>query len=339
MTTFFPHVFGHNKIQQYLAAAIDNKRIANTILFYGEEGLGKSTAALDLASRITGTTRIWDEQIASHWLTVEGDNIESLYRSPDGKIFYMKPQHMELKMEQFRLLLENIIILDDTPHVCIIDEAQSMGAAIANAWLKTLEEPKGNLFFILVSHDITRMLPTVISRAELYEFTSLDYQSFELFLNKQKKRLPDLQGRNYKDIYRISTGNPAIAIELFGENGMQCYDKAVRFWETITHSSLPYTQIFESNKKIDKKEFQQELLWCMSIGRNIMLLANISEQAETITYITERERAIAQIWSDGKAEKALEILKVAYNACQRYISTKNILDMIVINLCLIKNGG
>ena len=49
MTTFFPHVFGHNKIQQYLAAAIDNKRIANTILFYGEEGLGKSTAALDLA--------------------------------------------------------------------------------------------------------------------------------------------------------------------------------------------------------------------------------------------------------------------------------------------------
>lgn len=70
-----------------------------------------------------------------------------------------------------------------------------------------------------------------------------------------------------------------------------------------------------------------------------MLLANIPEQAETITYITERERAIAQIWSDGKAEKALEILKVAYNACQRYISTKNILDMIVINLCLIKNGG
>ena len=170
MTTFFPHVFGHNKIQQYLAAAIDNKRIANTILFYGEEGLGKSTAALDLASRITGTTRIWDEQIASHWLTVEGDNIESLYRSPDGKIFYMKPQHMELNMEQFRLLLENIIILDDTPHVCIIDEAQSMGAAIANAWLKTLEEPPEHVKFILATTEPQKLPATILSRCQRFDF-------------------------------------------------------------------------------------------------------------------------------------------------------------------------
>lgn len=80
------------------------------------------------------------------------------------RVWYLYPQGMELKIEQFRVFLAAMASFDEKPHVCIIDEAQTMMEPVANSLLKTLEEPEGNIHFILITHDLDALLPTIVSR-------------------------------------------------------------------------------------------------------------------------------------------------------------------------------
>ena len=186
MNSIFPHVFGQERVKLAWTKTIENHRMPSTSIFYGEEGLGKTTAALDLAASLTHICpdKLWSEDNALAWLD-ENEKKLPLYML-DAHIFYMKPLTDVLQIEQFRKLGNFIDHFDDSPHVCIIDEAQTMGAPIANAWLKTLEEPKDNLFFILISHNLERMLPTVVSRAELFRFMPLNRETFQAFINARK---------------------------------------------------------------------------------------------------------------------------------------------------------
>ena len=58
VNSIFPHVFGQERVKQAWAKAIENHRMASTSIFYGEEGLGKTTAALDLAAALPTSVRI-----------------------------------------------------------------------------------------------------------------------------------------------------------------------------------------------------------------------------------------------------------------------------------------
>ena len=132
MNSIFPHVFGQERVKQAWAKAIENHRMASTSIFYGEEGLGKTTAALDLAAALTHISpdKVWNENNAPAWLD---DENKSLLYMLDAHVFYMKPLTDVLQIGQFVELGDYIQHFDDSPHVCIIDEAQTMGAPIANA--------------------------------------------------------------------------------------------------------------------------------------------------------------------------------------------------------------
>ena len=148
MNQFLTHVYGQEKLKRELKLLMENHRLPHTMIFYGDDGLVKTTAAFDFADFLTGASeKIWVEI-----KKIKSSKNEKLLENLKGdRVWYIRPMGMELKIDQFRAFMEEMASFDEKLRVCIIDDAQKMNQYAANSFLKTLEEPVENLYFILVT--------------------------------------------------------------------------------------------------------------------------------------------------------------------------------------------
>ena len=125
---------------------------------------------------------------------------------------------------------------------------------------------------------------------------------------------------------------------MFGEKGDGGPEAAMDFWDMVSRGRAPFSEWMERAPQ-DRKEFQKLLRWMFWIGRDLMVISEAPGAVmERCRQVAGRERAVAPLWGDGKAEKALEVLKAADAARSRYISIKNIWDMILVSLIRIQEG-
>lgn len=332
---FLPHVYGEERVQQALSRALDEGRVPHTMIFYGDEGLGKRTAALDFAGRLAGRDVLEEIERLAADKTYEK---ELLLTAGAGRVYYIRPLGAELKIDQFRAFLAEMASFDGLPHVCIIDEAQTMGDPIANAILKTLEEPEGDVYFILVTHDLEALLPTVISRAERFAFTPLSRADYLALASARKDRFRFENAEAAEAAYLLSEGNPGLTLEMFSGTGTAQPDAAMELWELISESETPFADGM-GHLSEDRKEFRRMLRWMVLIGRDIMVLVETADEAAVrCRSVAGRMRSIAPCWDGGRAFAAIEVLKMADAAAGRYISVKNIWDMVLISLVRIRKG-
>lgn len=326
------HVYGQTRVKAELSRLLEEGRLPHTMIFYGEEGLGKTTAALDLAGTLAGKdifqeAASWNDEAAAKApvLTAAGDSV-----------WYIRPSGIELRIDQLRLFLDAMPSFGGALHVCVIDEAQTMMPAAANVMLKSLEEPPENVYFILITHDLDALLPTIVSRAERFPFFPLSRADYEALAAARPEEFHFGSPEALEEAFFLSEGNPGMTLEMFGESGAPQPDTAMEFWERLTDSGTPFSEA-ASSAAADRKEFRKMLRWMIMIGRDLMVLSEAPEADLARCRRAEaRERRIAPAWSGGRAEEALEVLKQADEACRRYISVKNIWDMILISLIRIR---
>lgn len=335
MDSIFSHLFGQELFKEQMVRLWQEKRLPHTCIFYGEEGLGKTTAAFEVAALVTGaSSQLWQD-IAS-WGS-DFDTFPVVTAAEEG-VWYLHPLGMELKMEQFRIFLEAMTSFDDRPRVCIIDEAQTMKAEVANSLLKTLEEPAGEVYFILVTHDIHALLPTILSRGEKFPFFPLHRDAYHELLvsDKEKYKLPP--GVTEELAYQMSEGNPGVTLDMGSEEGEPEPDRAMRFWETITYKEMSFSEL--ALWRIgERRDFSRLLRWILLVGRDIMILSDIPHSSLIrCRQVEDRMRKVAPYWDKGRSERAIAVLQKAMLGCRRYISVKNIWDMILIELHHIQRG-
>lgn len=333
MAQFLPHLFGQDKVKTELQQSLEKQRLPHTMIFYGDEGLGKTTAALDLASYMVGHGQnIWDNY--HEWNTDESYLKIPVLTSADDQLWYIRPMGMELKIEQFLFFLDAMASFDSKTHICVIDEAQTMGGPVANSMLKTLEEPPANMYFILITHDLDALLPTIISRAEKFAFFPLKEADFEAFYTSIDSSVsPD----DIDMMYQLTGGNPGLLKRLTADGGDAQPDAAMVFWETITADEIPLSKLYKEWKNGD--DCLVMLRWISMVGRDILIETGApgSDFGRCKT-ISERVRKVARAWDPYSMEQAMEVLGVAQQAVRRYISTKNIWDMVILRLCRIRKG-
>ena len=335
MSGFLSHVYGQKKLKQELQRLLDSARVPHTMIFYGEEGLGKTTAALDLAALLTGAADTFWEEVEA-WKEY-ADKVPVLTAAKDS-VWYIHPLGMELKIEQFRAFTEAMSVFDDSPKVCIIDEAQTMMPVISNSLLKTLEEPVGNLYFILVTHDIHALLPTIRSRSESFPFFPLSREEYHELAVSDPKKYKFTDRLTEEMVYQLSEGNPGITLDICSETENRQPEQAMIFWETLTWSKSPFSVLSRWEMK-ERSDFLRMLRWIILVGRDLLVIsATPGLSMERCVQVSEREREVAPSWSNGRAEKAIGVLQTAETACRRYISIKNIWDMILIELQDIQRG-
>ena len=166
-------VVGQEALTTTLRNAITSGRSAHAYLFCGPRGVGKTTCA-----------RIFARSINCLTPTAEGDacgQCESCKSFEEGRSYniYELDAASNNSVEDIRLLNEQVRMQPQIGRykVFIIDEVHMLSAAAFNAFLKTLEEPPSYVIFILATTEKHKILPTILSRCQVYDFQRMTTQN------------------------------------------------------------------------------------------------------------------------------------------------------------------
>jgi len=165
----FDDVVGQKAITNTLENAIKNNHLAQALLFTGPRGVGKTTCARILAKRINEEgmeQALGDEDFAF--------NIFELDAASNNSV------------DDIRNLTEQVRIPPQTGNfkVYIIDEVHMLSQSAFNAFLKTLEEPPAHAIFILATTEKHKIIPTILSRCQIFDFRRIGVQDIKQYLYK-----------------------------------------------------------------------------------------------------------------------------------------------------------
>jgi DNA polymerase-3 subunit gamma/tau len=179
----FDTVVGQSHITTTLKNAIKNNHLAQAFLFCGPRGVGKTTCARILAKTINCTSLTPDFEACGkcescisfqnnasfniHELDAASNNSVEDIRSLVDQVRYA-PQHGKYK-------------------VYIIDEVHMLSNSAFNAFLKTLEEPPKYAIFILATTEKNKIIPTILSRCQIFDFNRIQPKDIALHLEKIAK--------------------------------------------------------------------------------------------------------------------------------------------------------
>mgnify|MGYP000346368892 FL=1 len=187
----FSEIVGHEQIKEHMQAAIRDKKPFHAYLFQGEEGVGKEALARTFAAGLQCQSELADKPCKE---CVSCRQMES-GNQPD--VIWVTREKASLGVDEIREQLCNTMDIKpfSSPYkIYLVPEAEKMTEAAQNALLKTIEEPPEYGIVILMTSNISALLPTIQSRCLTMEFRPLSTAVVESYV-KEHCQVPDYQAR------------------------------------------------------------------------------------------------------------------------------------------------
>ncbi|NLA24112.1 MAG: DNA polymerase III subunit gamma/tau, partial [Bacteroidales bacterium] len=165
----FMSVVGQDSITRTLKSAIKTKQLAQAYLFCGPRGVGKTTCARIFAKTIN-CFNITDDYEACN----ECESCKSFNEMRSMNIHELDAASNN-SVDDIRNLIDQVRIPPQLGKysVYIIDEVHMLSTPAFNAFLKTLEEPPKHVIFILATTEKHKIIPTILSRCQIYDFNRI----------------------------------------------------------------------------------------------------------------------------------------------------------------------
>ena len=231
----FASVVGQKHITSTLKNAIERGQLAHAYLFCGPRGVGKTTCARIFAKAINCLSPDGAEacnacESCRSFNEGRSLNIHELDAASNNSV------------EDIRTLIEQVRIIPQVGRysVFIIDEVHMLSAAAFNAFLKTLEEPPAHAIFILATTEKHKIIPTILSRCQIYDFNRIrveDSVEYLKYIASQEGIAADEESLNL--IAQKADGGMRDALSMF--------DKAVSFCGT----TLDYRNVAQTLNVLD----------------------------------------------------------------------------------------
>jgi DNA polymerase-3 subunit gamma/tau len=243
----FNTVVGQSHITTTLKNAIKNDQLAHAFLFCGPRGVGKTTCARILAKTINCENKTKEGEACNTCHSCvsfnEGTsmNIHELDAASNNSV------------DDIRTLVEQVRFAPQAGKykVYIIDEVHMLSSSAFNAFLKTLEEPPSYAIFILATTEKHKILPTILSRCQIFDFKRIT-------LNDTVEHLQEIADK--EDIKAEKAAFQVIAQKSEGcmRDALSILDKIVSF----TNGELTYANTLEHLNILDA-DYYFKLLDCM----------------------------------------------------------------------------
>ncbi|MDC6406779.1 MULTISPECIES: DNA polymerase III subunit gamma/tau [Maribacter] len=330
----FKDVVGQQAITNTLQNAIDNNHLAQALLFCGPRGVGKTTCARILAKQINsdGSERE-DEDFAF--------NIFELDAASNNSV------------DDIRNLIDQVRIPPQVGKykVYIIDEVHMLSQSAFNAFLKTLEEPPKHAIFILATTEKHKIIPTILSRCQIFDFKRITVNDAAEYL----KYIAENQGIEAEEdalhiIAQKADGAMRDALSIFDRvvsfSGKELTRKAV----TENLNVLDYDTYFEATDLILDHDIPRLLILfnkTLSLGFDghhfIAGLAShfrdlmVCQHKDTISLLEVGENAQEKYREQSKKASPgflLQGLDIANDCDLKYKSSKN--QRLLVELTLMK---
>jgi DNA polymerase-3 subunit gamma/tau len=183
----FDEVVGQKHVSDTLKKALQSEKIAHAYLFCGPRGVGKTTCA-----RILAKVMNCDTPIEKHTPCNTCNSCKTFEEYASFNIIELDAASNN-SVENIRSLIEQVRIQPQNGKykTFIIDEVHMLSQAAFNAFLKTLEEPPPNVIFIMATTEKHKILPTILSRCQIYDFKRIQASDIvpqlEFILEKENK--------------------------------------------------------------------------------------------------------------------------------------------------------
>ena len=240
--TSFDTVVGQQALTTTLKNAVKSGKLAHAYLFCGPRGVGKTTCARIFAKAINCLTPTEDGEACGNCESCQAFNEQRSFN-----IFELDAasnnsvEHIKTLMEQTRIPPQV-----GKYKVFIIDEVHMLSTAAFNAFLKTLEEPPAHVIFILATTEKHKILPTILSRCQIYDFERMSVRDTIDHL----KSVANKEGISYEEealavIAEKADGGMRDALSIF--------DQATSFCQ----GNITYQKVIEDLNVLDTENYFQ----------------------------------------------------------------------------------
>lgn len=262
----FDQFLGNRIVVDTLKAQLEKGSLPHSLLFYGIQGLGKTTLARLLAKATncqTNQTDFCDACPSCRKI--------DLGMHPDVRLY--QPEGQFIKIDQMRTLSREAFYcpFEGRRRVFIIDEADRMNPEAANSILKTLEEPPESSILILVTAKPNDLLPTIRSRCQHFRFLPLPLSEMQPLLSKRD----DLTEQDRLLVSRIAGGSVAQAVTFDLSAYKEHRQEVMGLLEACTGQLSYVSANRQISEILDKKtlpNFEKKMQILQSLLRDLYLL-------------------------------------------------------------------
>lgn len=319
-------LLGHEKQISQLRQILKEHRMPHALLFSGAEGIGKRRVAEVLAAALLCSG---EGVPCGHC-----ESCRSIMRDGHPDYHLLEPEATgkampSIRIEQLRSMQTEIarLPLISRCRVVIIDEADRMNEVAENSLLKTLEEPVGETYFILVTHARSSLLDTIRSRCIPVNFGMLSVDAVRIALEKR-----GASSEQARELAVLSDGSLGHALKLFEKNGLMLREDALAFLENL--GNLSTEQIFSRGKTFDGMSKDQLMEWLgyqCTLLRDLLVLYQDGGSGE-IYHLDVRERLLMLLarFSESRVFSMLSLVRETQRRLQANVNPRLLMEGMLL---------